>query len=32
MAAALVSGLLRKGYSFAAQPISDLGIGPTPGS
>jgi hypothetical membrane protein len=28
MTAALVSGLLREGYSFAAQPISDLGIGP----
>jgi len=28
MTAALVSGLLRQRYSFAAQPISDLGIGP----
>jgi hypothetical membrane protein len=28
MTAALVSGLLRERYSFAAQPISDLGIGP----
>jgi hypothetical membrane protein len=28
MTAALVSGLLRARYSFAAQPISDLGIGP----
>lgn len=26
--AALVSGLQREDYSFAAQPISDLGIGP----
>jgi hypothetical membrane protein len=28
IAATLVSGLVRDGYSFAAQPISDLGIGP----
>jgi hypothetical membrane protein len=28
MTAAVVSGLLRQRYSFAAQPISDLGIGP----
>jgi hypothetical membrane protein len=26
--AALLAGLMRRGYSFAAQPISDLGIGP----
>jgi hypothetical membrane protein len=28
MTAALISGLLRERHSFAAQPISDLGIGP----
>jgi hypothetical membrane protein len=28
VAATLVSGLSRSGYSFAAHPISDLGIGP----